>query len=163
MATIPSYRRSTEYRRWWQCKLIAELNADQPELDMPASFLVVAGRARRMKVARARVRSRRGTWLVVHASLLDGRADGRICVVTTVASPAEVVPIALIGYGLTPREQEVALHVVRGRSTSDIARILSLTNLTVQDHMKAIFAKTSVRSRRELVAQLFAATPPETA
>ncbi|WP_422771555.1 response regulator transcription factor [Plantactinospora sp. WMMC1484] len=146
--------------------LIAELNADQPELDVPASFLVVAGRARRMEVARARVRSERGTWLVVHASLLDGRRDGRrdgrICVVATVAAPAEVVPIALIGYGLTPREQEVALHVVRGRSTSDIARILSLTNLTVQDHLKAIFAKTSVRSRRQLVAQLFAATPPET-
>ncbi|MFY1675452.1 response regulator transcription factor, partial [Plantactinospora sp. WMMB334] len=86
-----------------------------------------------------------------------------ICVVATVASPAEVVPIALIGYGLTPREMEVALHVVRGRSTSDIARILSLTNLRVQDHLKAIFAKTSVRSRRQLVAQLFAATPPETA
>lgn len=143
--------------------LIAELNVDQPGLGVPAAFLVVAGRARRMEVARARVRSGRGGWLVVHASLLDGRADGRICVVATVASPAEVVPVALIGYGLTPREQEVALHVVRGRSTSDIARILSLTNLTVQDHLKTIFAKTSVRSRRELVAHLFAATSPEAA
>ncbi|MFF3853595.1 LuxR C-terminal-related transcriptional regulator [Micromonospora sp. NPDC002575] len=142
--------------------LITELNADQSKLGVPASFLVVAGRARRMQVARVRVRSRRGTWLVVHASLLDGRADGRICVVATPASPAEVIPVALFGYGLTPREQEVALHVVRGRSTNDIARVLSLTNLTVQDHLKTIFAKTSVRSRRELVAQLFAATPPET-
>ncbi|MEV0941727.1 helix-turn-helix transcriptional regulator [Micromonospora wenchangensis] len=142
--------------------LIAELNTNQPQLGVPASFLVVAGRARRMQTARARVRSRRGTWLVLHASLLDGRADGRICVVATIASPAEIIPVALIGHGLTPREQEVALHVVRGRSTNDIARILSLSNLTVQDHLKTIFAKTSVRSRRELVAHLFAATAPET-
>jgi DNA-binding CsgD family transcriptional regulator len=55
---------------------------------------------------------------------------------------------------LTLRERDVALAVIRGETTRQIADALYLSPWTVQDHLKAIFDKTGVRSRRELVAQL---------
>lgn len=48
----------------------------------------------------------------------------------------------------------MARQAVAGLSTLGIARMLSLAELTVQDHLKSIFHRTGVRSRREPVARL---------
>ena len=45
--------------------------------------------------------------------------------------------------------------VVRGLSTAEIADAFHIASHTVQDHLKAIFEKVGVSSRRELVGQLF--------
>ena len=57
-----------------------------------------------------------------------------------------------------PRESEqaVAALVLGGRSTEQIAAELTISSLTVQQHLKAAFDKVGVRSRCELVAQIFA-------
>ncbi len=65
-------------------------------------------------------------------------------------------PLVLQAYGLTERETRVAQLVLLGLSTDEIVDRLLITTLTVQQHLKAVFDKIGVHSRRELVARVFA-------
>jgi DNA-binding CsgD family transcriptional regulator len=60
----------------------------------------------------------------------------------------------MLAYGLTPREREIACLACRGRSTKQISADLRIAANTVQQHLTAVFDKTNVRSRRELVTTL---------
>jgi DNA-binding CsgD family transcriptional regulator len=63
--------------------------------------------------------------------------------------------LILRAYELTPREDEVARLVLEGLATDAIAARLAISPPTVQQHLKAVFDKTGVRTRRELVARIF--------
>ncbi|MCA1717102.1 MAG: LuxR C-terminal-related transcriptional regulator [Actinobacteria bacterium] len=106
---------------------------------------------------RTRLRTASGRWLVLHASRLRAQdTEGRIAVIFEEARPSEIAPLIVDAYGLTKREGEVTKLVLRGLSTAEVSGELHITPNTVRDHFKAIFDKVGVRSRRELVGQVFA-------
>ena len=105
--------------------------------------------------ARARVRTRSGTWLLLYGTRLSGGPAERTAVIIQPATPQDVVPVVALAYGLSQRESHVTMHCIQGSSTKQIARALSMSPYTVQDHLKSIFEKTGVRSRGELVGQVF--------
>jgi DNA-binding CsgD family transcriptional regulator len=128
---------------------------------VPLTVVSVAQQARRSvsgtseQVASVRLPRRTGGWLGLDASLLDDDPRGRVAVIISAAREPEVASLIVQAYGLSPREREVTGLVLRGRSTHEIAEAIHVTQYTVQDHLKSIFEKVGVSSRRELVAQLF--------
>jgi DNA-binding CsgD family transcriptional regulator len=122
--------------------------------DPPVLFAVAAS-ARSTGPARARVRTRTGQWLVLHGARLDGDPHGRVSVIIEPPRPADLAPLLVAAYGLSDREQAVTALVFQGRSTRQIARALSISPYTVQEHLTAVFDRVGVRSRGELVGQVF--------
>jgi DNA-binding CsgD family transcriptional regulator len=130
---------------------------------LPAAVYSVAGRALRTadsrdepgEVAVARVLSRSGTWVVLHGAALVADGTRRVAVIVEPAHPARISPLLMSAYGLTQREQEVTRLVLQGNSTAQIAERLVVSPHTVQQHLKHVFEKTGVRSRRDLVGKVF--------
>ena len=142
--------------------------ADLPDGDwdagrLPSSVLAVAGRALRTaerpdepgEVAVSRVLSRSGLWVVLHGAALVSTGSRRVAVIVEAGHPARISPLLMSAYGLTEREQEVTRLVLQGHSTTEIAERLVVSAHTVQQHLKAVFEKTGVRSRRDLVGKVF--------
>lgn len=64
---------------------------------------------------------------------------------------------------LSPREREVAVHLLSGLSNKEIARCLRIGLGTVKDHVHRILRKAKVRSRAALIAKAtFGRQGPET-
>jgi DNA-binding CsgD family transcriptional regulator len=132
---------------------------------LPPAVLAVAGRAARAADDRddprdpavTRVRTRAGGWAVLHGMTLVTGGERRVAVIAEPADPGRIAPLLMAAYGLTQREQEVTRLVLQGDSTREIAARLVVSEHTVQQHMKAVFEKTGVRSRRDLVGKVFMA------
>jgi DNA-binding CsgD family transcriptional regulator len=135
-------------------------------LELPGAVYAVAARLLALErggheladlMPRTRLRSASGRWLVLHASRLRAAGtEGQIAVIFEEARPSEIAPLIVDAYGLTKREGEITQLVARGLSTAEVSKELHITPNTVRDHFKAIFDKVGVRSRRELVGQIFA-------
>ncbi len=144
--------------QWLEDLPDGDLGADR----MPSAVLTVAGQALRSvnstgagEVAMARVLTRSGTWVVLHGAPLSTGPDLRVAVIVEPAHPARITDLLMSAYGLTDREQAVTRMVLQGSSTTQIATDLVLSPHTVQQHLKSIFDKTGVRSRRDLVGKVF--------
>jgi DNA-binding CsgD family transcriptional regulator len=144
---------------------IAQLVED-PRPDPPSESRVVqavAARARALGrdndplqlAARARVQTRTGAWLTLYGTPLAGGPAGRMAVIIQPAAPNEVAPLVALAYGLTDREGQIVRLCMQGRSTKQMANELDVSPYTVQDHLKSVFDKTGVRTRNELVGQIF--------
>jgi DNA-binding CsgD family transcriptional regulator len=130
---------------------------------LPPAVIAVAARARQLagqpaapsSATISRVMSRNGTWVVLHGTCLVDEGTRRIAVIVEPAHPARIYPLLEAAYQLTARERDVTRLVLQGGSTQEIAERLFLSPLTVQQHLKSIFEKTGVRSRRDLVGKIF--------
>ena len=148
--------------RW----LVEVAEADWPRKQaLPSAVSAVVARLQAVErgtnaeatlMPRVRLRTVSGHWLILHASRLSGPSmPGPIAVIFEVARPVEIAPLIAQAYDLSRREGEIMQSVLRGWSTAEIADAFHIASHTVQDHLKAIFEKVGVSSRRELVGQLF--------
>jgi DNA-binding CsgD family transcriptional regulator len=101
---------------------------------------------------RHQFRTAGGRWAIVDGALLEGADAGRVAMTIRAAGPGEAVDLHCRAHGLTTRERELVSLVLTGLSTRQLADELSISSYTVKDHLKAVFDKVGVRSRRELVA-----------
>ncbi len=96
-----------------------------------------------------------GSWLTLGAARLVG--TGSIAVTIEPTSPTDRAELFAAAHALTPREGDLVRHLLTGEDTRHLARRMSLSEHTVQDHLKAVFAKTGVRNRTTLVARILGA------
>jgi DNA-binding CsgD family transcriptional regulator len=125
--------------------------SDRDHGAVPSAVQAVAAAAMAGQTVTQRARSG-GSWVALRGAPLG---PGRAVVTIAPAGPPEVTSLVEVALGLTGREREVVAGVLRGQSTKEIAAALHLSPYTVQDHLKAVFAKAGVNSRRELIADVF--------
>jgi DNA-binding CsgD family transcriptional regulator len=131
--------------------LLPLIGHSSTQLPLPVSvYSAAAALATTDRPPSLRVRAVDGGWLNLHAS----RLGSQVAVVVQAAEPRSTLGLLLAAYGLTPRELDIARHVLRGDSTKTISTTLHISGHTVQDHLKSVFDKVGVRSRRDLVGRL---------
>lgn len=126
---------------------------------MPRPIRAVCSRARSETAASSLpqvcLRMPDGPFVTIRASRLrESSGSLQLAVCFEAAKPSAMSAIMAEANGLSHREKQIYDLVLSGCSTKDIATSLHITAYTVQDHMKSIFRKTGVTSRRELVRKL---------
>jgi DNA-binding CsgD family transcriptional regulator len=104
----------------------------------------------------ARVHLSDGLWVTLRAARIGDTGpvpERDIAVTIEETSPPERVALFARAFGLSARENELLAHLVSGTDTRELARRMFLSEHTVQDHLKSIFAKTSTRNRRTLLSR----------
>jgi DNA-binding CsgD family transcriptional regulator len=149
--------------RWLAALADPQWSAD---LDLPlsiyaaAAHLAVGDRADRVAAAgevgpdTTRLRRAGGGWITVHASPLRGTDGDQIALVLDAANASQLSSLVLAAHGLTPAQTRVASLVLQGWSTRAIVAELHISSNTMQEHLRAVFDKFGIGSRRELVAAL---------
>jgi DNA-binding CsgD family transcriptional regulator len=130
---------------------------------LPAMVYPVATMARSRKDAgapRALERTVDGRWVVIEAASLEGRGNGEIAITLRDATASETFDRLCRTYALTRRERQIVAALADGVDTRTAADRLSISRHTVQDHLKSVFVKLGVSSRRELVAMFGASARP---
>jgi DNA-binding CsgD family transcriptional regulator len=126
--------------------------ADELEIDDVMRVVYDVARAARSDPTRAscRVRTASGRWLSVHGEPVEDGAS----VVLGPAVVDHVLPAAAAWLGWTRREHDVVTLAARGLPSRQVARRLALSELTVNDHLRAVYRKAAVSGRQELLARL---------
>jgi DNA-binding CsgD family transcriptional regulator len=149
---------------YWLAELTAAERGDQHAL--PHVILAVVARLQTLEheiaaaapaMPKVRLHTPSGQWLRLSASRLTRSGEqGQVAVLFEVAHPVEIAPLIMQAYHFTKREGAVTHLILQGCATTEIATTLHISANTVQDHLKAIFEKVDVRSRRELTGRIFA-------
>jgi DNA-binding CsgD family transcriptional regulator len=128
---------------------------------LPAQVYPVATLSRSRKAAtgaHALERAVDGRWVMIEGAPLEGDGDGQIAITLRSAAPTETFDLFCRAYAFTQRERDVAAGVVAGLDTRALTERLFISRHTVQDHLKSIFQKIGIHSRRQLLAR-FNASP----
>jgi DNA-binding CsgD family transcriptional regulator len=130
---------------------------------LPAVVYPVAALARSRKApsgAHALERAADGRWVSIEAAQLEGQSDAQIAVTLRAATAGETFDLLCRAYALSPRERDVVAALLAGLDTRAVSARLYISPNTVQDHLKSVFRKSGVHSRRELLARFSGAGDP---
>jgi DNA-binding CsgD family transcriptional regulator len=125
-----------------------------PSVVYPTAVLARSG----TNDAHALVQAVDGRWVRIEAAALEGEREGEIAVSLRAATPKETFELLCRVYALTARERDVVALLVAGLDTRAITERLFISAHTVQDHLKSVFDKIGIHSRRELLATLSASS-----
>jgi DNA-binding CsgD family transcriptional regulator len=142
-------------RPWIDALPSAGLNATWgilPTVIYPAATLARSGNG--ADRAHALLRAVDGRWVMIEAACLEGERDGEIAVTLRSPTPAETLRLLSRTYGLSSRERDLVALLAAGLDTRAVGEQLHISPHTVQDHLKSVFGKTGIHSRRELLATL---------
>jgi DNA-binding CsgD family transcriptional regulator len=92
-----------------------------------------------------------GSWVTLRAERLT---DGSIAVTIETSTPAERREVFALAHGLTPREREVLGALTTGADSRSMGRTLALSEHTVNDHVRAVLAKTGSPTRQVLLSRI---------
>jgi DNA-binding CsgD family transcriptional regulator len=132
-------------------KLLADFGM-LPAVVYPAATLARSGTT--AAAARALVQAVDGRWVMVEAARLEGECAGEVAVNLRAAAATETFALLCRVYALSQREREVVALLREGLDTRAIAGRLFISPHTVQDHLKSVFEKIGIHSRRQLLATL---------
>ena len=99
----------------------------------------------------ARMPALDGSWVRVSASRVEP-ARG-IAVTIEPTTMQERLDLFARAHALSNRERDIVRQLSTGAATAEIAEHLFLSPYTVQDHLKNVFEKTGVHSRKSLLAR----------
>lgn len=95
-----------------------------------------------------------GRWVMIEAATLHRSAEaGAIAITFRDATSGEVFDRLSRIYAFTRRERQIVAALLAGLDTRAMSKRLFISRHTVQDHLKSVFGKAHVRSRRELLAR----------
>jgi DNA-binding CsgD family transcriptional regulator len=94
-----------------------------------------------------------GRWVMIEAAPLQGRGEGALAITLRDATAGESFDRLCRIYAFTRRERQVVAALLAGLDTRTLSERLSISPHTVQDHLKSVFGKIGIRSRRELVSR----------
>lgn len=146
---------STAAARSWidafpEARLLAAFNM-LPAVIYPAAVTARTGTSGAGTHALVQTVDRR--WVRIEAARLEGPPGEQVAVTLRAATPSETFHLLCRAYALSQRERQVVAAVVGGLDTRAITERLFISRYTVQDHLKSVFRKTGVSSRRELLAR----------
>jgi DNA-binding CsgD family transcriptional regulator len=146
--------------------LQALMPADAGRAVIPAAAFNVAAQLLAVEAgvddrpAEARVHVPGRSWMTTSAARITATTSQGPSIAVSIEPTPPTERAALYGRiaGLTGRETDVLDTVVAGHDTRHAARLLAISEHTLQDHLKSIFAKTRTDSRRLLIARATGAT-----
>lgn len=100
----------------------------------------------------SRVHLGAGRWVTLRAARTAPDSD--IAVTIEESTPAERLEVFALAHALTPREREILAELTTGADSRHLAQRLVLSEHTVNDHVKAILAKTGTSTRPTLLARV---------
>ncbi len=92
-----------------------------------------------------------GCWVTLRAERMT---DDGIAVTIETSTPAERREVFALAHGLSPREREVLTQLCTGADSRTLARALGLSEHTLNDHVRAVLAKTSSPTRQVLLSRI---------